>query len=121
MQQLIALLDEYHRKNGYYPAALTDLSTLLPFTFKVGLQSITLTAVPSKDLWGNDYYYKSPGLTGEYDLVCLGSDGQPGSTNDDPLSDDISSAAEGSMIATWFDYTPTGAMDIQILRVVADE
>ena len=120
MQILIALLDEFNRKNGHYPAALADLSSVLPFTIKVGFQSTTVTAVPLQDIWGNAYHYKLPGLAGEYDLICLGSDGQPGSGADDPLSDDISSAAEGSMIATWYDYTPTGALDIQITRVIAD-
>jgi general secretion pathway protein G len=33
----------------------------------------------SKDSWGNDYHYESPGTHGkEYDLYTLGADNQPG-------------------------------------------
>jgi general secretion pathway protein G len=33
----------------------------------------------SKDPWGNDYQYTSPGThTKDYDLYTLGADGQPG-------------------------------------------
>lgn len=32
----------------------------------------------SKDPWGNDYQYRSPGAHGEIDIFSLGADGQPG-------------------------------------------
>ncbi len=32
----------------------------------------------SKDPWGNDYQYQSPGTRGEVDIFSLGADGQPG-------------------------------------------
>jgi len=32
----------------------------------------------SKDPWGRDYVYESPGAHGEFDLYTLGADGQPG-------------------------------------------
>jgi general secretion pathway protein G len=32
----------------------------------------------SKDPWGRDYVYESPGTHGEFDLYSLGADGQPG-------------------------------------------
>lgn len=32
----------------------------------------------SKDPWGRDYVYESPGSHGEFDLYSLGADGQPG-------------------------------------------
>jgi general secretion pathway protein G len=32
----------------------------------------------SKDPWGRDYVYESPGTRGEFDLYSLGADGQPG-------------------------------------------
>tara|TARA_Y100001935_G_C17095958_1_gene403560 strand:- start:284 stop:712 length:429 start_codon:yes stop_codon:yes gene_type:complete len=31
-----------------------------------------------KDPWGNDYLYVFPGEKGEYDIISLGADGQPG-------------------------------------------
>jgi general secretion pathway protein G len=32
----------------------------------------------SKDPWGREYLYESPGSHGEFDLYSLGADGQPG-------------------------------------------
>jgi len=32
----------------------------------------------SKDPWGREYIYESPGTHGEFDLYTLGADGQPG-------------------------------------------
>ena len=31
-----------------------------------------------KDPWGNDYVYIYPGQSGEFDIISLGADGQPG-------------------------------------------
>jgi general secretion pathway protein G len=31
-----------------------------------------------KDPWGNDYVYIYPGQYGEFDIISLGADGQPG-------------------------------------------
>jgi hypothetical protein len=39
----------------------------------------TYANVPVNDLaWNNPYFYKCPGDTGDYDLICYGADGQPG-------------------------------------------
>jgi general secretion pathway protein G len=40
------------------------------------------------DPWGHPYQYRVPGTKGEYEIVSLGKDGQPGGTGD---SADISS------------------------------
>ena len=37
----------------------------------------------SKDPWGNDYQYISPGSSGSYDIYSFGADGQPGGTGVD--------------------------------------
>ena len=38
----------------------------------------------SKDPWGNDYQYTSPGThVKDYDLYTLGADGQPGGEGND--------------------------------------
>lgn len=34
------------------------------------------------DPWGKPYLYKQPGEHGEFDLISLGSDGQPGGTGE---------------------------------------
>lgn len=80
---------------------LTPLEALLP----------TYGAVPVNDLWGNPYFYQSPGDTGDYDLISFGADGAVGGTD---KSVDISANAEASLVATWYEYTPTAAMDIGI-------
>ena len=35
------------------------------------------------DPWGHAFIYRSPGQSGDYDLVSLGSDGKEGGTGDD--------------------------------------
>ncbi len=37
----------------------------------------------SKDPWGRDYVYESPGTHGEFDLYSLGADGHPGGEKSD--------------------------------------
>lgn len=32
----------------------------------------------SKDPWGNEYVYLSPGMNGDYDIISYGADGEPG-------------------------------------------
>jgi type II secretory pathway pseudopilin PulG len=85
----------------------TPIEALLP----------TYTAVPTTDLWGNPYFYKSPGDTGDYDLISYGSDGATGGVD---KAADISANAEASLIATWFEYTPTNALDIGITMNAAN-
>lgn len=64
----------------------------------------TYTAVPVDDLvWGNPYFYACPGVTGDYDLISYGADGQPDGTDKDA---DLSANCEASLTATWYEYTP---------------
>src|SRR5213075_799408 len=74
------------------------------------------------DPWGNPYVYTSPGLYGEYDLVCYGKNGVEGILpyNDQieaELSSDITSWSEPSLTATGYEYTPTSALDISVNTV----
>ncbi len=95
MQRIVKLLDAFAQSNnGKYPAKLSQLS-----------------GGPFKDAWGNDYVYRMPGTSGEYDLISLGEDAKDGG---DELNADISSAADASLVARWFDYTPTSGIDIQL-------
>ncbi|MGO9443602.1 MAG: type II secretion system protein GspG [Thiobacillaceae bacterium] len=36
-----------------------------------------------KDPWGNAYVYLNPGSHGEFDVISLGADGQPGGEGKD--------------------------------------
>ncbi len=105
MQQIIQLLDVYFQRNrdalgnGKYPSALTDLQSIVP------------------DPWKHDYVYTSPGQYGDYDLVSYGADGKPGGTDEEA---DITSWAEASLTATWYEYTPTSALDISVNTIPPD-
>ncbi len=94
MQDVMKNIDAFKTKNGHYPAKLDDLPSGLPV-----------------DAWGNPFVYRLPGLGTDYDLVSLGADNQEGGEG---LNADISSAAGASLVATWFDYTPTSALDIEV-------
>jgi hypothetical protein len=94
MQRVIEKLETFRKNNDKYPEKLSELGGG-PFT----------------DFWGNEYGYRMPGISGEYDLVSFGADGQPGGNE---LNSDISAAAEASLVARWFDFTPTSGIDIQL-------
>ncbi|RJR17574.1 MAG: type II secretion system protein GspG [Desulfobacteraceae bacterium] len=74
----------YRLDNGIYPTteqglqALVEAPTagMLPRKWREG-GYLEKGKVP-KDPWGNEYVYLSPGLHGEFDLMSLGADGQPG-------------------------------------------
>jgi hypothetical protein len=101
----------YNGINDYNTQANAQQMALDPTTPQEALLP-TYANVPVNDLaWNNPYFYKCPGDTGDYDLICYGADGQPGGTDKNA---DISANSEASLISTWFEYTPTGAMDIGI-------
>lgn len=95
MQTVIQLLDAYAAAHsGAYPKSLADL-----------------TGSPFLDAWGRPLLYSCPGSGNDYDLVSLGADGLE---KGDDLNADISAAAPASLVASWFDYTPSSGMDIAI-------
>jgi hypothetical protein len=101
----------YNGINGYNTASDSQQLALDPTTPQESLLP-TYTAVPVNDLvWNRPYYYKCPGDTGDYDLICFGADDQPGGTDKNA---DISANCEASLISTWYEYTPTSALDIGI-------
>lgn len=92
MQVAMKDIEDYKLAHGNYPATLSDLPAGAPL-----------------DAWGNDLVYRMPGLGADFDLISLGADNEEGGEG---LNADISSAAGASLVATWFDYTPTSALDI---------
>jgi hypothetical protein len=94
MQSAIKDLETYKIAHGAYPSKLSSLPNGAP-----------------KDAWDNELVYKMPGLGADFDLVSLGADNKIGGEG---LDADISSAAGASLVATWFDYTPTSALDIEM-------
>ncbi len=81
---LEAALKLYKLDNGVYPSteqglqALVETPTVgvLPRKWRRG-GYLEKKKVP-KDPWGNDFVYLSPGLQGDYDIICYGADGSVG-------------------------------------------
>jgi len=94
MQEIMKLLEGYRQANGDYPTTAQGLA-VLPRQFV--------------DPWGRAYAYTCPGEHADFDLVAFGADGAAGGEGEDA---DIESWAEASLIGTWYEYTPTSALDI---------
>ena len=92
MQILIKVIEDYAVAKGVYPSTMATIS------------------LPLKDPWECEYKYKIPGEHGKYDLFTLGSDHKEGGEGEKA---DITNWAETSLIGSWFEYTPTSAMDIE--------
>lgn len=67
--------------------------------------------LPLRDPWGNDYRYSAPGRTAPFVIWSHGADGRTGGTGDGA---DISTDADGNLIATWYEYTPSSGIDIEV-------
>ncbi len=101
----------YNGVNDYNTQANNQQLALDPTTPEDALLP-TYSAVPVDDLvWGNPYFYQCPGVTGDYDLISYGADGQPGGADKDA---DISANCEASLTSTWYEYTPINALDIGV-------
>lgn len=72
-------LDQFRLDTGHYPANELGLAALFtrPANEPKWNGPYLKKAVP-QDPWGKDYVYKIPGERGDYDLMSLGKDGQPG-------------------------------------------
>lgn len=72
-------LDQYRLDVGHYPSTEQGLAALVarPGDEPKWTGPYLSKAVPA-DPWGRDYQYRSPGQHGEFDLLSLGKDGQPG-------------------------------------------
>lgn len=79
IEGLVKALDIYRLEVGRYPSteqgltALTNAPSDEPRWAGPYLQK----GVP-QDPWGRAYVYRSPGENGDFDLLTLGKDGQPG-------------------------------------------
>ena len=109
MQQLIELLERYKTEMKRYPDKLSEL---------YGFQNEgEREAIGKTDPWNNDYYYKYPGDYGEYDLASWGANKEQEKADTESKKSeyaDITSWAEASLISTWYEYTPTSALDIDL-------
>jgi general secretion pathway protein G len=72
-------LDQYRLDVGRYPTSEQALVALRVAPSGVARwQGPYLKRDVPQDPWGNSYQYRVPGQHGDYDLVSLGADGQPG-------------------------------------------
>lgn len=72
-------LDQYRLDVGQYPTSEQGLLALRTAPQQVARwQGPYLKRDVPEDPWGRAYLYKRPGQHGEYDLLSLGADGQPG-------------------------------------------
>jgi hypothetical protein len=86
-------MDLFMVQHGHYLVKLSDLDTL------------------PLDASGNELGHRMPGLGADYDLISLGVDSLEGGEG---LDADISSPAGASLVGTWFGYTLTSAIDIDV-------
>lgn len=72
-------LDAYRLDTGSYPTTEQGLAALMLRPNDEGKWNgpYLQKAVPP-DPWGRPYVYRSPGQTGDFDLVSYAKDGQPG-------------------------------------------
>jgi general secretion pathway protein G len=72
-------LDQYRLDVGQYPTSEQGLLALRTAPQQVARwQGPYLKRDVPEDPWGRAYLYKRPGQHGEYDLLSLAADGQPG-------------------------------------------
>jgi general secretion pathway protein G len=84
IESIESALKLYKLDNGSYPSTEQGLHALveapaagnLPKNWRQG-GYLEKGKVP-KDPWGNDFVYVSPGSHGDFDLSCLGKDGEAG-------------------------------------------
>jgi len=76
-------LDQYRLDTGRYPTTDLGLNALVqrPQDEPKWNGPYLKKAVPL-DPWGKPYLYRAPGEKGEFDIVSLGKDGQPGGTGE---------------------------------------
>jgi len=77
-------LDTYRLDVGYYPTTEQGLAALRAAPAnETRWDGPYLPKELPLDPWSRPYVYKSPGDHEEYDIVCLGQDGQLGGENND--------------------------------------
>lgn len=83
LEGLVKALDIYRLENGHYPSTEQGLQALVvaPGDASKWDGPYLQKGVPLAP-WGRQYIYRAPGENGEYDLLSLGKDGQPGGDGD---------------------------------------
>jgi len=84
MGNIKAALQLYYIDTGRYPGEAEGLSALTTQPDATeGWSGPYAGADDVKDPWGRQYIYRFPGQNGDFDLLTLGRDGQPGGESED--------------------------------------
>jgi general secretion pathway protein G len=76
-------LDQYRLDTGRYPTAQQGLAALFSKPAdEPRWAGPYLKREAPPDPWGRPYVYRAPGARGDFDLLTLGRDGQPGGSGD---------------------------------------
>ena len=78
-------LDTYRLDVGHYPTTEEGMAALLaaPTTGSAKWNGPYLKKAVPLDPWSHPYQYRSPGAKGEFEIISLGRDGQPGGSGED--------------------------------------
>ena len=78
-------LDTYRLDVGRYPNTEEGMAALLvaPATAAAKWNGPYLKKAVPPDPWGHPFQYRAPGPKGEFEILSLGRDGQPGGSGED--------------------------------------
>ncbi|HEU4372578.1 MAG TPA: type II secretion system major pseudopilin GspG [Telluria sp.] len=78
-------LDTYRLDVGRYPTTEEGMAALLvaPASGAAKWNGPYLKKAVPLDPWGHPFQYRAPGAKGEFEIVSLGRDGQPGGSGED--------------------------------------
>lgn len=84
LDSLEKALDQYRLDTGHYPSTEQGLGSLVtrPEGESKWAGPYLKKGVPL-DPWGRSYVYRAPGSKGDFELMSLGKDGQPGGQGED--------------------------------------
>lgn len=83
IQALARALNAYRLDVGRYPSTEEGLAALMAAPGQApGWRGPYLERAVPPDPWGRPYAYRSPGARGDFEIVSLGKDGQPGGDGD---------------------------------------
>jgi general secretion pathway protein G len=84
MESFEKSLDTYRLDVGRYPTTEEGMAALMaaPPAAATKWNGPYLKKAVPLDPWGHAYQYRAPGSKGEYDIVSMGKDGQPGGSGE---------------------------------------
>ncbi len=85
LKEIESSLELFFLDTGQYPSASVGLNALIKNDSTIAGWNgpYFKKAILPDDPWGNAYVYLAPGEHGDFDLLSLGADSQPGGEGDD--------------------------------------